>query len=476
MDFGVQSEGFVPKRYKDIEGSVFNSYRQNIDPSINTSIGQPPEQISTPHINEQTTVWEALQDLSAIFDLDQCYGIWLDYYVQKAGLIRIGAVPTQLQLSFQGAEGTNVNESFRAEDENGVQYKPLTAFTIATQNVLEAIFQIPTPLTDPTQEPYTINLDGVDYEWNAPTSDPEAIRDGLFVLIDATGDYICEKLGTDAFSVKIFTNRSMNFTVTDNINWFNTAQCESVEAGKFVTAVGQCDKIKTPVTGLDEVYNYYESTLGRDPETDAELKIRYRQSLVTGDGTVDAVVSNILNYVEGVISCQGYENVEDITVDGLPPHSLYIVCDGGLAQDVAERIYKHKPAGIQTFGQQQVTVLTANGDPFQIFFDRVTVKYLWIRCTISPDTQDPPPFPDNGRETAKQILYDTSVAIQNIGSDAIAQKYVGPLYKGLDGIRNIIMEVALTDSPNDTPNYVTSYETVLRNEQAVATLDRIIVL
>ena len=92
----------------------------------------------------------------------------------------------------------------------------------------------------------------------------------------------------------------------------------------------------------------------------------------------------------------------------MPPHSIEIVAYGGLDEDIAKAIYRRKAAGIETFGNTEVSVITASGQTSQIKFSRPTPVKVWIKVfNLVTDSY----FPLDGIEQIKQVL------IEFIGAD-----------------------------------------------------------
>lgn len=168
--------------------------------------------------------------------------------------------------------------------------------------------------------------------------------------------------------------------------------------------------IVNPKSGVESVTNakYFEG--GRNTETDAEFRERYYKSVdFAGGVNIDAIVAEVYESVEAVIAVTGDENDTDVENDhGLPPHSIEIVAYGGLDEDIAKAIYRRKAAGIETFGNTEVSVITTSGQTSQIKFSRPTPVKVWIKVfNLVTDSY----FPLDGIEQIKQVL------VEFIGAD-----------------------------------------------------------
>lgn len=148
-----------------------------------------------------------------------------------------------------------------------------------------------------------------------------------------------------------------------------TATCSV--SGAVAALAGTITEINTPTRGWVSVTNPAAATVGTPAETDAELRIRQSQSValpsITPFEALDGAVSN----VTGVTRHKLYENdtgSED--GNGLPPHSVAVIVDGGDVTDIAQAIRGNKGQGTATHGTTSVTVPDKYGNPHVIKFSR----------------------------------------------------------------------------------------------------------
>ena len=188
------------------------------------------------------------------------------------------------------------------------------------------------------------------------------------------------------------------------------------------TAEHTIKTITNPKSGISSVTNAKPFEGGRNTETDAEFRERYYLSVdFAGGVNIDAIVAEVYESVEAVIAVTGEENDTDFpNANGLPPHSIEIVAYGGLDEEIAKAIFKRKAAGIQTFGNTTVAVVSASGRTFDINFSRPAPVNVWVRVT---DLVTDRHFPLDGIEQIKQniVAYiggNTRGGL-NIGQDVI---------------------------------------------------------
>lgn len=153
--------------------------------------------------------------------------------------------------------------------------------------------------------------------------------------------------------------------------------------GAIVAPPGAITVIGTPTRGWQTVTNPTAATPGRPVETDAELRQRQAisvalPSLTVLDGIMGAVAS-----LSGVERYRGYENDTSVTdANGLPPHSISLVVDGGDAAAIASTIATKKTPGGGTYGTTTIPVTDNYGIVHPISFFRPTGVEIFARVQI----------------------------------------------------------------------------------------------
>lgn len=166
-----------------------------------------------------------------------------------------------------------------------------------------------------------------------------------------------------------------------------TIGSDGTATGSFVCEVkgpvacteGDLVNIETAYLGLNSIYNPTAGSVGRNIETDDELRERIEVSRFSGIGFVGAM-KNALEKIESVQSSIVLENNtgEPTSVDGveLAPHSILVCVDGitdSNKAEIAEAVYNNKPCGTG-----YTHTATQNGehlwkirhtDPYKIAYD-----------------------------------------------------------------------------------------------------------
>ncbi|HEC6393835.1 TPA: baseplate J/gp47 family protein [Salmonella enterica subsp. enterica serovar Warragul] len=160
-----------------------------------------------------------------------------------------------------------------------------------------------------------------------------------------------------------------------------TAICS--KSGAVAAPAGTITTINTPTRGWTSVTNPAAATVGAPAETDAELRIRQGQSVaipsITPFEGVDGAIANIA----GVTRHKLYENDTGKTDgNGLPPHSISAIVDGGDVTEIARTIRGNKGQGVRTWGKTSVTVPDKYGNPHIISFSRPTDVPVYGKITL----------------------------------------------------------------------------------------------
>lgn len=234
-----------------------------------------------------------------------------------------------------------------------------------------------------------------------------------------------------------------NGTVVDkgNIKWnlpFNISIPESGEIdvmaiceipGPIVANPGDITGIYNPTYGWNGVYNKENAELGSDIEDDSKLRKRQSQSTSQASLTMLEGTSGAVAQLRNVIRSKVYENDTNVVdAQGLPPHSITVVVEGGSDVDVAKAIWLHKGIGCFTNGNESVNIIDSKGQITPIKFYRPT--YVDIAVTVN----------------IKQLNGYTSATTESIKENL--QAYLNSMEIGTDLSISSLWGIALQAMPN----------------------------
>ncbi|TGE35868.1 hypothetical protein E4K67_22380 [Desulfosporosinus fructosivorans] len=149
------------------------------------------------------------------------------------------------------------------------------------------------------------------------------------------------------------------------------AQVTCQTAGPIAANAGDIDAIATPTYGWSLATNALAAVQGVNAETDSQLKGRQSISTSQPSRTVLEGTKGAIAAVSGVTRFIVYENpTNDVDTDGLPPHSITAVVEGGSDADIAQAIFLKKGPGCLANGTTVVNITDQFGQIVPIGFYR----------------------------------------------------------------------------------------------------------
>lgn len=234
--------------------------------------------------------------------------------------------------------------------------------------------------------------------------------------------------------------------LTNNTGYVPISSSEPVEI-EIVSILAGADQnvppesVFTPVVsirGLDKMICEDGTDGGTDTESDQELRRRYYLTISSySNSSLKGIISEVAK-INDVVRVSGIENNTDDELNGLPPHSFEIYCEGGADSEIAEAIFYVKPAGIQTYGNVSKEIFFHN-NTYNISFSRYTKEIIYYKLTVKPNI---------GTATT-ELEKDIKNAIINYtaSSTKINQsELIGYLYNNVTGISSL-SNIAFGSSP-----------------------------
>ena len=465
-EYGVTLQGFVAKRQPENQSELEASLRAVFGKHINLLPTETLGQIVGIISEREALLWELA---AAVYDSqfpETASGINLDYVVSITGIERLQATPTEVDVYCTGIEGTIIpQDTIFSIDGN-----PDVRFETDQQTIIEAgtdEVQTITFSDEPDDGSFTLVFNGEEtapIAWDDVAADVEAALNALVSLsgVTVTGDYatgfvITFSGGDGEQPIDLLvegtntleeTGNPITISVVETIEgeYPNvTVPCTCQTAGAIPVYAETLTVIETPVMGLNAVINPLDGTIGRNIETDAELRIRRLNSLAfPGASTPDAIRAKVLQ-VEDVRAAIVFTNVEMVTdpITGLPPKSFHVVVEGGDEQDLADTIWNVAPAGIYSHGVIEKSVYDSQGIEHKIRFSRPTPIEIYMEVDI---WVDPVLFPVDGDDAVKQSIVDFAIPRFSIADDVITTELYCPIHK-IQGITDVEIRIGTAPVP-----------------------------
>lgn len=236
------------------------------------------------------------------------------------------------------------------------------------------------------------------------------------------------------------TNSTVKFTTLEDVtvqpSLSATVLAESIEATPIQPAAGDLTVISTPVYGLASVSNATQASAGRARETDGELRFRMLKTSAAAVGTPEGIYTAI-SEVDGVTYTSVVENFTDETdSNGLPPHSVMPIVEGGDVTSIAQSILRSVAAGIDiaepsdvpgaTFASATV-INPANQQPRTIYFVRPSNLVVNVVVNVTKGSD----YPTDGDALIKGAIVDF-LSSWEVGKRLYASRLYSPVNSAIN--------------------------------------------
>lgn len=355
--------------------------------------------------------------------------------------------------------GSNIDLS--ADTQDG-QIVGLIAELLSNQDqVVEAVAKV----CDPNQAEKTwlstlANLNGLTRN-SATNSTASVTFSGTNGVIIPIGTLVAESVNNAQFQT--------DATVTISAGTA-TVSVTAIDIGATAATAGTITELVTQIAGINSVTNSGDATLGRTEETDFELRIRRLRSVaVSSVGIVDSVYAAIAD-LDDVTSVSVLENKTDATDgDGLPPHSIAAIVEGGDDTEIATAILVKKSCGCDTYGTTTETIYDSQGTAVDISFSRPSDVDIYIEM----DVKELQGYPSDGEDQIKAAIIEYFENNANtrlgIGQDVIYSQLYIPIMS-IAGVSVQTLTLDIVDPPLGTSDLSIAFD-----EKAAFDTTRIVV-
>lgn len=387
-DYGLLITGFVPKPLQVVRDELAARVRARFGASIDVSDRHLLGFLIGLIANMIAELWEVAEKVYSSGDPDKATGAGLVALAALTGTFPEPATASTVTLTLTGTPTSVVSAGSR----------------VATAS---------TSLEFATDDPATISALTA---WAGATVYSVGVR-----VTNGGNAYRCITAGTSAGSGGPTTTAS---DITDNTAHWQylgpgtgavDVDATCVTTGPNIATAGDLTEIVTAASGWAGVINLLDAELGREESTNEELRLQRLLDLARpGTGTDDALRQAILEVV-GVTSVRILSNVTSTTVDGIPPHHVECLVEGGDDQRIRDTILANKPTGAGTHGNTSGTATDAQGTQ-TILFSRPTAVPIYLTLNVSIDAAT---FPSDGVSRIKTLIATWGNA-QGVGRDAVA--------------------------------------------------------
>ena len=449
--YGLSRDGFKRKRLPEIKSDIFQRFEDatgvTVEKCSNSILGVLVGVIGY----EIADMWKSLEDSYNAMYPNTAEGVSLSNAAGLAGILPRPATASIAVLTCYGENGTYIPSGTEVSSSNdsNIVYSSVedTNISIDTFSVLK--FEVDGEVVSGNL--YSINIDDVVVQYTAKQGDSKSsVLIGLATQLtnlttDVTNDVLT--ISTDYVnSARLGEYIGVKLTKLGSPIRF---ECETL--GAIDSPVGTITQIIDTISGLDSAINDIPVSVGNDADTDETLRQRWSASLYNrGSANIQAVRASVLECI-GVNKAVVIENSGDvIDEDGLLPHSIEVIAEGGNEKDIANAIFNKKSGGIQTNGTQVIEIqdnLTEKTYPIR--FNRPTAKPIFVKVDVYDYAEED--WSNNNVNNIKQAIIDYGGQLL-FGEDVIIQRFYGPIYSSTKGIGRIEVQTSTDGVSYSTSN------------------------
>lgn len=178
---------------------------------------------------------------------------------------------------------------------------------------------------------------------------------------------------------------------------------QAVVQGPIACLAGNLNQGSLP-SGVTSIVNAVDAEVGTLAETDEEYRVGRKERIKgAASATVIAIRNALIDAtrVPNLTSASVSENDTNKTnANGLPPHSIRAITQGGAAQDIWNVLGEEKGAGTFTVGDQVGTYTDPiDGQEFTVRYDIVSPVDIYVDVVVTVKRTDPSEgdvYPVNG--------------------------------------------------------------------------------
>lgn len=455
ISYGLGEGGFVRLRMPEILAEIASDFKNRTGYDMDLTPDSLIGQLANITAEREARLWELAERVFLSAYPVTATGAALDLAVSYAGVRRILATPSDARAVFVGDQGTVVPAGSIVESTQLIEGLPSPPRFYVKDDVVISRDQA-AQLTLRVAEPIVVGAEyWIDWQTFRATVTADALSTGASIAEDLKDQLLAFDATASQIGNTVSISSSSQFLASwsssieqDLLGSPGTLVCE--DTGPIPAPAGSLVTIITPVSGWQLVSNINAARLGTDYESDAELRQRYETGVYRlGSGTPAAILANLRQDIVGASSVAVYENTGDTTNgDGMPPHSVEVVIEGGDDLTVAQRIYDLKPAGIASHGNTTQSIVDSSGYTETVKFSRPERRQIWLKATVTTTSEEV--IPGDLLERVRAALVDYGNTL-GVGENVYLQRLVGAVFRATTGVASVVLTAAATAEGAPTP-------------------------
>lgn len=301
----------------------------------------------------------------------------------------------QLRTIVDPASGESLRPEFGSEDPAmQVVHVPLEGVGLAWQ-AAQLIYQQfdPKAATGPSQS-NLVQLNGINRQDASPSVAPVQLSGTPSITIPA-GQIISDVNNVNQWS-----------TTTDielDVAGIGIGKASCLVLGPVAAVAGSLINIVTPYPGWTGVSNTADADLGRNVETDTELRQRRdRSTMAPAASPVESVYANLANITGVTYSRVRQNNTLVPDSNGIPGKSVAAVVVGGDDLEIAYTLLARTGIASAWYGNTSQVLFDAQGEPYNVSWTRPTPLPVYVELEL--EIVNPNIFPADGLQQIKDSI------------------------------------------------------------------------
>ena len=446
----ITSKGFEETRFEDIVSNINSDLVTNLSTNFNTSPDTVLGIITSIFASAVADQEQLSSAISSNLNLDSADGVYLDRLVALIGLRRLRkGFSTGIVYAKVSADGKVFPKGTSFTDTQNNGYQVSSSTTVNSQSCSE-ITLTPNAISGV----FSVTVNGTIFSVSiSATSTLTQVAEAIAnkIAIEAPTTFTVKRSGavltltsvTTFTPMQVFRSSTIDFTEIEGA----LPTIASV-TGKINPQIGTITSINSNTSNVNSITNYDTFNVGRDEETNSELRVRHTRSVeISGNATIGAIAATLAD-LSGVSLVRVFPNETKFTdTDGRPPHSYECIVEGGLVDEISQAIWDSKPAGVSTYGELTNLVRDYSNSLQAVRWSRPVPVYVNVKVTYSSYAEEN--LPDNVTQAIKDavVQYGNSLALD---ADIIPQRFFGVIYGAVEGIGSMTIQVGTSFSASTT--------------------------
>lgn len=397
-NYGLTGTGFVIPGMADLVEETKKSFKTQFGEDFNTESNSVADKLISVFSEREYQIWLGMGSVYYAQTMQGAEGIYLDDLLGKRGVYRRGktrgtgsvAMTVDATVPYNTVyPKTNytVDSDFEFTSDYQVAGNVI-AQLIKSEDLVVGNYRLSIE-NSTTAQVVTLNYNLTATTGGALTAFFGAIKDFIVdntiasnadrIIIDSSEGAIY--IGYDSNKRMIGLSTRVDFR-TNPLAGQKTILMDvrSIDPGPISRDAHSVINISPVPLGFVAIDNLTAFIDGSDVESDNEYKLRATQVMNEGKATRPAILSALLNKVEGIEKVRIFNNNTDATNSiGIPPYRFMVVCYGGSTEQISTVLYDTIAASNNTYGNTFFDVPTEDDQVERIYHTKAIARELEIR-------------------------------------------------------------------------------------------------